>query len=128
MSNEGHNNSDFTRAIIDNAPENISVSVATKDQLHQVYLPFVKNGGIFIATTQQYQLGDKLTLNLSLLDEVTTVTVETQVVWLNPACAQEGLPQGVGVQFDEKEGKVIRTMIENHLAGYSGSNTITHTM
>ena len=35
----------------------LSVVIGDKNTLHQAYMPFVKNGGLFIPTKNSYNLG-----------------------------------------------------------------------
>jgi len=46
------------------------VSLAIKDEagLHAAYMPFLKNGGIFVPTQRPYRIGEEVFLVLSLLD------------------------------------------------------------
>jgi type IV pilus assembly protein PilZ len=118
---------DFAQQIIKNV-ETFTLKIATKEKLHSLYLPFIKNGGIFVATKQSFQLGDKVIVSLTLLDDPAIYTIESQVVWINPSCAQEGLPEGVGVQFNPNERNTIQIKIENILAGYTGTTSRTDTM
>lgn len=44
------------------APKQGILTIAVKDNtaLHAAYMPFVKNGGLFIPTSKPYQLGDEI--------------------------------------------------------------------
>ncbi|MGI9323129.1 MAG: PilZ domain-containing protein, partial [Pseudomonadales bacterium] len=48
-----------------------TVSLAIKDRadLRDCYMPFVKNGGLFLAGKTEYSLGDQVDLLLELPDE-----------------------------------------------------------
>ena len=121
------NERNFAQKIIKNALETFTLQIPTKEKLHSFYLPYIKNGGVFIATKQPFQLADKVIVNISLLEDPVSYTIESQVVWINPTCAQEGLPEGIGVQFHTAEGKALQIKIENILAGFTG-NARTDTM
>ncbi len=103
----------------------LKLKIDDKQELYRCYMPFVENGGFFIATTKDYAMGDELFLVLSLFDDNDKLAVPAKVVWLAPKGASNH-PQGVGVQFRD-EGQV-RDVIETHLAGMLESDLSTHTI
>ena len=46
----------------------LSLAVKDKAQLYNAYIPYVKNGGIFVPTPKRYFLGDEVFLLLTLPD------------------------------------------------------------
>ncbi|HHM06435.1 MAG TPA: pilus assembly protein PilZ, partial [Gammaproteobacteria bacterium] len=38
----------------------LSVNVKEKNALFEAYMPFVKNGGLFVPTKKKYRLGDEV--------------------------------------------------------------------
>ena len=106
----------------------LSMSINDTHVLHSVYMPFIRNGGLFVPTDRPYQLGDDLIILLQLLQEPDRVPVSGKVVWITPTQAGGQRAQGVGIAFDEREGKQLKARIENYLAGYSGSQRPTQTM
>ena len=44
----------------------LSLAVKDKAALYSAYMPFVKNGGIFVPTPKRYFLGDEVFLLLTL--------------------------------------------------------------
>jgi len=110
-------------------PRNGILSVTMKDKavLYAAYMPFVDNGGLFIATNRKFQLGDDVFLLMSLMDEPEKIPVAGKVIWLTPKGAQGNRASGIGVQF-EKKNDLARDKIETYLAGSLSSEKPTHTM
>lgn len=105
----------------------LSFSIKDKAVLYAAYMPFVKNGGIFIATGKSYKLGDEVFMLLSLMDEPEKIPVAGKVIWITPRGAQGNRAAGIGVQFTDQENAAV-AKIENYLAGSVNSDKPTHTM
>ncbi|HXH04561.1 MAG TPA: PilZ domain-containing protein [Candidatus Competibacteraceae bacterium] len=112
------------------APKQGVMSLAIKDKntLYASYMPFLKNGGIFIPTDKPFELGDEVFLLLSLMDEPERYPVTGKVVWITPRGTLGGRPQGVGIQFSGAEGSTVQKKIETYLAGGLNSDRPTSTM
>lgn len=106
----------------------LSLTIRDKAVLYATYMPFVKQGGIFIPTNKMHKLGDEVQLVLHLLDETEHFPVTGKVVWITPSGAQGNRATGVGVQFQGEEGVTLRNKIETYLAGALKSERPTHTM
>lgn len=105
----------------------LSLTIKDKAVLYAAYMPFVKNGGLFIPTSKPYRLGDEVFLLLTLMEEPEKIPVAGKVVWITPRGAGGTRAAGIGVQFNE-EGVVARKKIETYLAGALQSDRPTHTM
>ncbi len=110
-------------------PRNGILSVTMKDKavLYAAYMPFVQNGGLFIATNRKFQLGDDVFLLMNLMDEPEKIPVAGKVIWITPKGASVNRASGIGVQF-EKKNDLARDKIETYLAGSLASEKPTHTM
>lgn len=107
----------------------LSLTIKDKGALYASYMPFVKNGGLFIPTNKAYKLGEEVFILLKLMDETDKMPVVGKVVWKTPPAAQGARVVGIGVQFnDDGEGKAVRNKIETYLAGMLQSDRMTHTM
>ncbi|MDH4381313.1 MAG: PilZ domain-containing protein [Gammaproteobacteria bacterium] len=106
----------------------LSLAIKDKSSLYAAYMPFVKNGGLFIPTTRPYKLGDEVFMLLTLTDSKEKLPVAGKVVWLTPGGAQGGRSAGIGVQFSELDNGATRSKIETQLAGALKSERHTHTM
>ena len=110
-------------------PSVLSLNISSKSALYAAYMPFLKNGGIFVPTPRGYKLGDEVFMLLQLLDDPTRHPVAGTVAWITPEGAQGNKTQGVGVHFSGDEaGQAVRSRIEQILAGHLGSNRPTHTL
>jgi type IV pilus assembly protein PilZ len=106
----------------------LSLTIKDKNLLYAAYMPFVRNGGLFIPTSRDYEIGDEVFMLLSLLDEPERVPVAGRVVWVTPKGAEGYRTAGVGVQFSEEDQGATRNKIETLLAGMVQSERPTHTM
>ncbi len=106
------------------------LSLVIKDRwaLHAAYMPFVKNGGLFVPTNQLHQLGDELFLLVQLLDEPDRIPVAGQVIWVTPVGAEGNRAAGVGIQFKEQEKNDVRHKFEQYLPTGADAQRPTHTM
>ncbi|CAJ0687722.1 hypothetical protein LMG19089_00196 [Ralstonia edaphis] len=106
------------------------VSLAIKDEagLHAAYMPFLKNGGIFVPTQRPYRIGEEVFLVLSLLDRPQKYQVAGKVAWITPVGTPAKTP-GIGVHFGEDEQcRVLRRVIEEVLGKQINSQRPTQTL
>lgn len=106
----------------------LTLAIKDKNALYAAYMSFLKNGGLFIPTANQYALGDEVFILFSLMDEADKIPVVGRVVWITPKGAQGNRTAGIGLQFADKDGGIARTKIETYLAGALESERPTHTM
>ena len=96
----------------------LPVAMKDKAHLYAAYMPYVKSGGLFVATNKRYALGAEVFLLLTLPDSSERLGVPGKVVWVTPAERLPCAPAGVGVQFGEGgEGEMARSKIEALIAG-----------
>lgn len=105
----------------------LNLNIKDKAVLYAAYMPFIKNGGMFIPTNKAYKLGDEVFMLLSLMEEPEKIPVAGKVVWITPKGAQGNRAAGIGVQFADNEANV-RNVIETYLAGGLASDRPTHTL
>lgn len=107
----------------------LSLSIKERTALYAAYMPFLKNGGIFVPTARQHQMGEQVYMLLSLMEEATKLPLSGTVIWITPAGAQGGRQQGIGVHFDTSESsRDVRNKIEGILGNAMKSSRQTHTM
>ena len=107
----------------------LSLAIKDKTALYQSYMPFLRNGGLFVPTNKQYELGDEVFILLTLMEDNERIPIAGRVVWITPIGSQGNRMAGIGVQFGEgSDGEAARTKIETYLAGMAGSDRPTHTM
>ena len=66
----------------------LSLSIKEVGVLYSAYMPFLENGGLFIPTRKQYELGDEVFVLLNLMDEPERIPLAGTVVWITPPNAQ----------------------------------------
>lgn len=111
-----------------NKPGVLSLAIKEKSALYAAYMPYIKDGGLFIPTNKVYKIGEEIFMLLSLVEDPIKLKVVGKVVWITPT-ASANRPQGIGVQFSEKDGGLeVRNKIEGILGGTLKSNRATHTM
>ena len=108
-------------------PGLLTLTIKDKSALYMAYMPFVRNGGLFIPTNSNYRLGDEVFMLLNLMDEPEKIPVAGKVVWITPKGAQGNRAAGIGVQFSDSDG-TARSKIETYLAGSLKSDRPTHTL
>lgn len=107
----------------------LPLTIKDKAALYGAYMPGIRNGGLFVPTTQAFRLGDEIFLLVNLQEEGERLPISGKVVWITPVGAQSGGLAGVGVQFnDTPDGESARAKIEAVLASMLGSDRPTHTM
>lgn len=105
----------------------LSLNIKDKAALYASYMPYLNNGGLFVPSTKEHQIGDEVFMLVGLLDEGEKLPIAGKVVWVTPAGAEGGRKPGIGVEFSEKHADVVQK-IETYLAGSIESDRPTHTM
>jgi type IV pilus assembly protein PilZ len=106
----------------------LSLNIKDKSALYAAYMPYVKNGGLFIPTKEQYSLGDEVFMLLSLMEDKERLPVAGKIIWVTPVGAQNNKAAGIGVQFSTQDNGSTRDKIEGFLAGALQADRPTHTM
>ena len=110
-------------------PSVLSLNIKEKAALYAAYMPYLKNGGIFVPTGRPYKVGDDVYLLLSLMDDPAKFPVAGKVAWVTPQGAHNNKAQGIGVHFaDDEGGGVARRKIEEILGAAMKSSRTTHTL
>ncbi len=109
-------------------PAVLSLAIKEKAALYAAYMPYLKNGGIFVPTNRPYTLGDEVYLILTLMDDPTKLPVAGKVVWISPNGSGTRQP-GIGVHFPADESGInARKRIEDALGAALKSARPTHTI
>ena len=110
-------------------PSVLSLSISSKSALYAAYMPYLRNGGIFIPTTRSYKIGDEVFMLLTLMEDSSKLPIAGTVVWITPHGAHNSKAQGIGVHFkNDESGTEARRKIEALLGGVLQSSRPTHTM
>ncbi|MGZ8226965.1 MAG: PilZ domain-containing protein [Methylococcaceae bacterium] len=106
----------------------LSLSIKDKNALYAAYMPFVINGGLFIPTNREYEMGQEVFILLSLMEETERLPIAGKIIWKTPPRSENYRATGIGVQFTDQDGGIARDKIENYLAGALSSDRSTHTI
>jgi type IV pilus assembly protein PilZ len=108
-------------------PPSFHLDFADKISLYNAYMPYLKAGGIFVATAVQgeYYLEQMVQISLTLPNGQ-GFQVAAYVVWISPS-SQVNRVAGLGVEFVEsQETQNLNQMIEEILGQALHSNRATH--
>lgn len=110
-------------------PSVIQLAIQEKAALYAAYIPLFAEGGIFVPTTREYQLGMDVYLLLTLPDDSQRYPVAGKVAWITPAGASGGRTQGIGISFpaDDKARQLksrIEAILGAHLASDRSNQTV----
>ena len=106
----------------------LSLSIKDKNALYMAYMPFVANGGLFIPTNREYEMGQEVFLLLNLMEETERLPIAGKIIWITPPGSEGYRTVGIGVQFSDQDGGMSRNKIETYLAGSLEADRPTHTM
>jgi len=110
-------------------PSVLSLAIKEKAALYAAYMPFLKNGGMFVPTTKPYKIGDEIYLILALMDDTNKYPIAGKVAWITPPGAHNNKAQGIGVHFPADEtGQRAKQRIEEILGAALRSSRATHTL
>lgn len=107
--------------------EELSIGFSDLKELYRSYMPFLKQGGLFVRTSSGYKMGQSLALKVTLPDSLESISVSGKVSWVSPHGSQSALPAGIGIAFiDDKQQ--LSTTIEKLVAEYLAADEATYTM
>ncbi|MBY0346041.1 MAG: PilZ domain-containing protein [Neisseriaceae bacterium] len=107
----------------------LQLNLRDKNALRALYMPFLRNGGIFIPTETPYKLGDEIYVLLTLTEENSRIPLQGQVVWITPKGMQGNRIEGVGIKFYETEaGQQARRTLETWLGALLSIRKPTRTI
>ena len=104
----------------------ITVNFTDKLELYRNYMPFLKNGGLFILTSTNYEMGDSVFIRLKLPEQEDLIPILCQIAWISPPSSTTK-NSGVGLHFT-KTNEPARDIIEKTLADILSSQKTTNTM
>jgi type IV pilus assembly protein PilZ len=105
----------------------LHIDLNDPQKLFKAYMPFITNGGLFIATDNTHQLGDEITVNLKLMNEAELHSITGKIIWITPSQAHANRPAGIGVQLNATH-KELRNKIEACLSNMANSDQLTDTL
>jgi type IV pilus assembly protein PilZ len=110
-------------------PSVIQLSIKEKAALYAAYIPLFSEGGLFLPSSRNYNLGDDVYLLLTLPEDMQRYPIAGKVGWITPAKAAGGRTQGVGIIFpkDDKT-RALKLKIEETLGALLASDKPTQTI
>lgn len=110
-------------------PSVIQLVFREKGALYAAYVPLFSEGGLFVPSVREYQLGDDIYLLLTLPGDTQRYPVAGKVGWITPPNTPGGRTQGVGVRFpNDEKTKVLKVRIEEILGTALSSSKPTQTL
>lgn len=105
----------------------LTFNPSDKLTLYKSYMPFLKNGGIYVTTPKPYQMGAQVFVLATLPETKERMPIVGEVVWIHTSTSVTR-PAGIGLRFlDTKENAEFREKIEQIIVGIS-ADTPTFTM
>jgi len=93
------------------------ISLANTDDLASLYMPFIKQGGVFIPTTAEYDLGERVFIVMHLPDKHQAMAFCGTVIWITPSACQAFPVAGIGIQLIDRDhrikGRLDQLLAEN---------------
>jgi len=105
----------------------LSLAIRNKAVLQTAYMPFIRNGGLFVPTADAYQLGDEVFVLLTLPGESNRVPLAGKVVWITPPGVEGPRVAGIGIQFNESDNP-LKAIIGAWLGDGCQPEQETHTL
>ena len=93
-------------------PGLLTLTIKDKSALYLAYMPFIRNGGLFIPTNSTYRLGDEVFMLLNLMSEDEKLPVAGRVVWMTPKGAQGKRTTGIGVSSRSRIGVILSARLK----------------
>ena len=110
-------------------PSVIQLAIKQKEALYAAYIPLFKEGGVFIPTAREYQLGADVYVLMTLPDDTQRYPIAGKVAWVTPARAAGNRTQGVGVRFpNDEKSRLLKLKVEEILGAHLASDRPTQTI
>ena len=110
-------------------PSVVQLAIKEKGALYAAYIPLFKEGGVFIPTARDYQLGADVYVLMTLPDDTQRYPIAGKVAWVTPAKAAGNRTQGVGVRFpNDEKSRLLKLKIEEILGAHLASDRPTQTI
>ena len=110
-------------------PSVIQLAIKEKAALYAAFIPLFKEGGVFIPTAREYQLGADVYVLMTLPDDTQRYPIAGKVAWVTPTRAAGNRTQGVGVRFpNDEKSRLLKLKVEEILGAHLASERPTQTI
>jgi Tfp pilus assembly protein PilZ len=92
------------------------IHLHNQDELKNIFLPFLKNSGIMLSSTNPLIMGQQLSVSIEFWDESEPCTTLAKVVWIAPHTINTPKFKGYGIEFVGNNALNIRMRIEKYLS------------
>ena len=121
--------SSLASSSIASRPSVIQLVIKEKAALYAAYIPLFKEGGVFIPSAREYQLGASVYVLLTLPEDTQRYPVAGKVAWVTPAGASGNRSQGIGIRFpNDEKSQFLKLRIEEILGAHLASERATQTI
>jgi type IV pilus assembly protein PilZ len=103
----------------------LPLTIQNKTSLHAAYMPFLKGGGLFVPTQNDYSFGDEVIVVTTIIYLDKKIAIPGKVVWIAPKSAIND-QQGVGVKFFGTTQAKIKLAIESILGELAKKPALNH--
>ena len=103
----------------------LPLTIPNKTSLHAAYMPFLKGGGLFVPTQNNYAFGDEVIVITSIVYLAKKIAIPGKVVWISPQGASNS-KQGVGVRFFGPTKIKIKMALESILGELGKKPALNH--
>ncbi len=102
----------------------LSLTIQNRTSLHATYMPFLKGGGLFVPTDDDYCFGDEVIVITSIVYLDKKIAIPGKVVWIAPKSGSNSA--GVGISFFGPTQLKIKLAIESILGELAKKPALTH--
>jgi uncharacterized protein (TIGR02266 family) len=80
----------------------VEVGLETEHNFYTGLTQDISSGGLFVATSMQYRVGERLRVRFSLPGQSEPITADAEVRWVrDPRAMKTDAPEGIGLRFVE---------------------------
>ena len=115
-------------AVDKSEPPLIPLRFKSLDQLYYSYMPWFKNGGLFIPTSKRFPMGQEIKMLIRLPESKENFSATGVVAWVSPLNSTGHKKQGVGVEFTDDGGMALRYRLDGLLEEKIKEGAPTYTL
>ncbi len=109
----------------------LQLRLESKPVIYSSYMSFLEHGGVFLPSTDKFNMGEEILLVLELAGaaKMEKLFIKTHVCWINQSPSAGGRPRGVGLAFgDDESGLKAKAIFEAILSGLLHNERPTYTL